>query len=73
MAAFADRSTRFSEVEAIAIITVILSRYTIALDTDKFKDVPGETPLQRRGRLLVHKHIITTTPLSIPLVLKRRE
>lgn len=64
---------RFAEVEAIAIISFIIRQYSICIDSAKFKEIAGETLLERRERFLAIKFMLTTTPLSVPLVFKRRE
>lgn len=65
--------SRFAEVEAVTIITMLLSRYRIVLDPEGFKDVAGETLLERRERLFAVRHILTMTPLHLPLIFSRRE
>ncbi|KAG9014710.1 hypothetical protein FRB94_010557 [Tulasnella sp. JGI-2019a] len=64
---------RFSEVEAIAIITLIIHKYKVSIDPVKFPGVVGESKPQRRERLLKSANSVTTTPCgAIPLIFTRR-
>ncbi|KAG8847818.1 hypothetical protein FRB96_001406 [Tulasnella sp. 330] len=57
---------KFAEVESVATIVLILRRYKISVDTSKCPEVPGETKMARRYRLLQGDPIITLTPKPIP-------
>ncbi|KAJ3568392.1 hypothetical protein NP233_g5745 [Leucocoprinus birnbaumii] len=61
---------KFSETEAIAIITLLVSRYRVDID-DKYFEA-NETPLQRRTRLLRQKVMVTAGPERVSLVFHRR-
>ncbi|KAG8995058.1 hypothetical protein FRB93_001248 [Tulasnella sp. JGI-2019a] len=64
---------RFSEVEAIAIITLIIRKYKVSIDSTRFPDIPGESKLQRRERVLESAMSIVIRPCSpIPLIFTRR-
>lgn len=64
---------RFAEVESVATISMLLLRYKVSVNTNKFKDgAPGETPLERRYRLMKATPIVTLTPQGIPLTFTRR-
>ncbi|KAG9030926.1 hypothetical protein FRB95_003310 [Tulasnella sp. JGI-2019a] len=63
---------RFAEVEAITIITLIIRRYKVSVDPVRCPDVPGETELQRRDRVLETHLNLTLTPVSLPLVFTKR-
>ncbi|KAG9026657.1 hypothetical protein FRB95_008627 [Tulasnella sp. JGI-2019a] len=63
---------RFAEVEAMTVITLIVRRYKLTVDTKRFPDIPGETKLERRERVLKVKLPFMITPCGIPLVLTRR-
>ncbi|KAG9046162.1 hypothetical protein FS837_004957 [Tulasnella sp. UAMH 9824] len=63
---------RFAEVEAIAIISLIIKRYKISVDESRFPTVVGETPLERRERLLASTNMLSLTPGSVPLTFTRR-
>ncbi|KAI0341851.1 cytochrome P450 [Trametopsis cervina] len=61
---------RFFETEAIAILTMLISKYTIEV-----KDEPQfahETFEQRKSRILSAKPVLTLTPQRVPLVFKKR-
>ncbi|KAH8110025.1 614/534 cytochrome P450 [Phellopilus nigrolimitatus] len=61
---------RFSETEATPILAILLARYRVEI-----KDEPqfaAETFAQRRERILALKPGITSTPIRVPLVFKRR-
>ncbi|KAG8977410.1 hypothetical protein FRC05_001808 [Tulasnella sp. 425] len=63
---------RFAEVEAIAIISLVIKRYKITVDESRFPTIAGEEPLARRERLLASDSLISLTPRSIPLIFTRR-
>ncbi|KAG9014708.1 hypothetical protein FRB94_010555 [Tulasnella sp. JGI-2019a] len=64
---------RFSEVEAIAIITLVIRKYKVSIDSVKFPDVVGESKLQRCERLLKSTNSVTITPCNdIPLIFTKR-
>ncbi|KAG2144406.1 cytochrome P450 [Suillus bovinus] len=61
---------KFSETEGAAVLTMLISQYTISI-----KDEPqfaGETYEQRKARVLDARSIITLAPTRLPLVFKRR-
>ncbi|KAG0693434.1 cytochrome P450 [Suillus ampliporus] len=61
---------KFAETEATAVLTILLSRYTISI-----KDEPqfaGETYEQRKARILNAHSRLTLAPTRLPLVFKRR-
>ncbi|KAG0698603.1 cytochrome P450 [Suillus ampliporus] len=61
---------KFSETEATAVLTILLSRYTISI-----KDEPqfaGETYEQRKTRILDARSHLTLAPTRLPLVFRRR-
>ncbi|KAI9436149.1 cytochrome P450 [Lactarius psammicola] len=61
---------RFFETESIAVITMMISRYRVEV-----KEEPafiGETFEQRFARITASKLFVTTTPVRVPLVFKRR-
>ncbi|KAF8494809.1 cytochrome P450 [Gautieria morchelliformis] len=61
---------RFSEIESVAILTLIVRRYRIELKNPE--QYEGLTPLQKRDKLLRCRQVITMTPLNVPLVFKKR-
>ncbi|KAF8587184.1 cytochrome P450 [Ramaria rubella] len=61
---------RFFETESIAIITMIVMRYKIEVKNPELYD--RLTILEKREKLLKSRPGITTTPISVPLVFKRR-
>ncbi|KAL5522930.1 hypothetical protein ACEPAF_1197 [Sanghuangporus sanghuang] len=61
---------RFSETESLAILAVLMARYRV--ETKEEPQFAGETFDQRRERLLKVKAGITSTPVRVPLVFKRR-
>ncbi|KAG8996238.1 hypothetical protein FRB93_000904 [Tulasnella sp. JGI-2019a] len=64
---------RFGEVEAIAIITLIIRRYRVSVDTVRFPDIAGETKLQHRERVLKSFMSLVIRPSgTIPLIFTRR-
>ncbi|KDQ10512.1 hypothetical protein BOTBODRAFT_115667, partial [Botryobasidium botryosum FD-172 SS1] len=63
---------RFSEVEIVAIITMMLLRYKVELNPEHFTIIPGETSRATRERLLKTEHILTLAPERTPLLFRRR-
>ncbi|KDQ10983.1 hypothetical protein BOTBODRAFT_136260 [Botryobasidium botryosum FD-172 SS1] len=63
---------RFSEVEAVAVITMMVLRYKIEPNPDLFTIIPGETPRVTRDRLLKTEQILTLAPERAPLQFRRR-
>ncbi|KAG8978825.1 hypothetical protein FRB90_008324, partial [Tulasnella sp. 427] len=63
---------RFAEVEAIAIISLVVKRYKITVDERRFPTIPGENVVERRERLFATSQDLTLTPTNAPLVLTRR-
>lgn len=61
---------RFSETEAVAVLTYIVARWRI--DVKEEPQFAGETFEQRKARLLDSKSAITLYPVRAPLVFKRR-
>ncbi|KAF8494795.1 cytochrome P450 [Gautieria morchelliformis] len=61
---------RFSEIESVAILTLIVRRYRIELKNPE--QYEGLTLLQKRDKLLRYRQVITMTPLNVPLVFKKR-
>ncbi|OBZ67577.1 hypothetical protein A0H81_12404 [Grifola frondosa] len=61
---------RFSETEAVAILSLIVSRYKVEVKEEP--QFAGETFEQRRERLLKCGSSITIYPVRAPLVFKRR-
>jgi len=65
-------ASRFAEAEIVVVLALLISRYKVTVDTEKFPEVEGETKLQRRDRLLRIKMGITLTPDCVPLVFTKR-
>jgi len=63
---------RFSETEAVAVITMMILRYKIELNPDLFTIIPGESPRATRERLLKAKQVLTLAPDNLPLLFRRR-
>ncbi|KAG8847154.1 hypothetical protein FRB96_001672 [Tulasnella sp. 330] len=63
---------RFSEVESVAIASTLIRHFKISIDNKLFKDIPGESPLERRARLLKAEKRLTLFPIDLPLVFTRR-
>ncbi|KAN0113944.1 Cytochrome P450 [Russula decolorans] len=61
---------RFFETEAVAIVTTLISRYKIEVKEEP--EFAGETFEERYARITTFKQGLTTTPLRVPLVFKRR-
>ncbi|TFK60268.1 cytochrome P450 [Pluteus cervinus] len=62
---------RFFETEAIAVLSIIVSRYKIEIKEEP--QFAGETFKQKCDRVLDAKNRITVTPTRVPLVFKRRD
>ncbi|KIP05980.1 hypothetical protein PHLGIDRAFT_119388 [Phlebiopsis gigantea 11061_1 CR5-6] len=62
---------RFFETEGIAILTMLVSRYKIAVKEEP--QFAGETLEQRQARILRAKAGLTLTPIRMPLVFTRRD
>jgi len=66
---------KFAEVETVAVLTALTMRYTIHL-TDKHEaefNAPNLTLWEKIEILLKSKVPITSTPLSVPLVFRKRD
>jgi len=61
---------RFFETEGIAIMTMLVSRYKIEVKEEP--EFAGETFEERYARITAFSQGLTTTPLRVPLVFKRR-
>ncbi|KIJ25326.1 hypothetical protein M422DRAFT_38814, partial [Sphaerobolus stellatus SS14] len=61
---------RFSETESIVILSMIVSRYKIEVANPE--QYASLTAREKRERLLASKPGVTTTPINVPLVFKRR-
>lgn len=64
--------TRFAEVECIGMISMLLKRFRITVDENRFPTILNETPLARRERLFESFQALSLTPKRIPLVFTRR-
>ncbi|KDQ08116.1 hypothetical protein BOTBODRAFT_180138 [Botryobasidium botryosum FD-172 SS1] len=63
---------RFSEVEAVAALSLITLRYQIKLDPARFTIIPDESHLAMRARLLKIRQGLTLAPASLPLLFRKR-
>ncbi|KDN46426.1 hypothetical protein RSAG8_04370, partial [Rhizoctonia solani AG-8 WAC10335] len=63
---------KFAETESVAALAMLISRYEIKVDEEKFPPIPGESVLEREARLLDPVQHITLAPARLPLVFKRR-
>ncbi|KAH9998648.1 cytochrome P450 [Russula vinacea] len=61
---------RFFETEGIAIVTMLVSRYKIEVKEEP--EFAGETFEERYARITAFGQGLTTVPLRVPLVFKRR-
>ncbi|KAF8474407.1 cytochrome P450 [Russula ochroleuca] len=61
---------RFFETEGIAIMTMLVSRYKIEVKEEP--EFAGETFEERYARITAFDQGLTTTPVRVPLVFKRR-
>jgi hypothetical protein len=67
---FLRASNRFSEIEGIVFLSMLVRKYHITITEDpKFA---GETFEQRRARVFKVYSVITLTPEKIPVTLTRR-
>jgi len=65
---------KFAEVEVVAALTALVTRYTIHLTNEmeaEFK-ATNLTMTQKMDRLLKSQVLITTTPVNVPLVFRKR-
>ncbi|CAE6428160.1 unnamed protein product [Rhizoctonia solani] len=63
---------RFAEIEAIVALALLIERYEVEIDEEKFPAIPGESPLEREARFLKPMQQATIVPTRVPLVFKRR-
>ncbi|CAE6474193.1 unnamed protein product [Rhizoctonia solani] len=63
---------KFAETEGIVALAMLLARYEVKIDEEKFPSIPGESTLEREARLLDPIQTITLVPARLPLVFKRR-
>ncbi|EUC54929.1 cytochrome P450 family protein [Rhizoctonia solani AG-3 Rhs1AP] len=63
---------KFAETETVVALAMLLARYEIKVDEEKFPTIPGESVLEREARLLDPIQHITLAPARRPLVFKRR-
>lgn len=61
---------RFAEVEATAALSLLIKNYRLEIKPEAL--IPGETPLQRRERILAIHDVLTLTPNAIPVRFIRR-
>jgi len=61
---------RFFEAESVVVVTMILSRYKVEVKEEP--EFTGETFEQRYARITAYRLRLTTTPIRVPLVFKRR-
>ncbi|KAG8908874.1 hypothetical protein FRC01_007213, partial [Tulasnella sp. 417] len=64
---------RFAEVEATAVISLVLKHYKITVNEARFPSIPGEEAIARRERLLGTSQDLSLTPTNAPLVFTKRE
>ncbi|GJE85499.1 cytochrome P450 [Phanerochaete sordida] len=62
---------RFAEIEIIAVLVLMVSRFTIHMEDDARRD--SETETQRRDRLLKSSPGLTLTPKGVSLTFRRRK
>lgn len=62
---------RFSETESVAVLTMIILRYTISIKQDP--RYAHESFEERKTRILQSKNGVSTTPSAMPLTFTRRE
>ncbi|QRW25090.1 cytochrome P450 family protein [Rhizoctonia solani] len=63
---------KFAETESIVALAMLLARYEVGIDDERFPNIPGESKLEREARLLDPIQTITLVPARLPLVFKRR-
>ncbi|KAI0000150.1 cytochrome P450 [Russula compacta] len=61
---------RFSETEGIAIMTILVSKYKVEIKEEA--EFAGETFEERYARVTAFNQGMTTAPVRVPLVFKRR-
>jgi len=61
---------RFFETEGIAVLTMMVSKYKIEIKEEP--EFAGETFEERYARVTASRENLTTMPIRVPLVLKRR-
>ncbi|KAI9509274.1 614/534 cytochrome P450 [Russula earlei] len=61
---------RFFETEGIAVMVMLVSKYKIEIKEEP--EFASETSEERYARITAFKQGLTTTPLRVPLVFKRR-
>ncbi|KAI9438704.1 cytochrome P450 [Lactarius indigo] len=61
---------RFFETESIAVITMMILKYSIEIKEEP--EFIGETFEQRFARVTTSRQLLTNTPTRVPLVFKRR-
>ncbi|KIO18583.1 hypothetical protein M407DRAFT_31774 [Tulasnella calospora MUT 4182] len=64
---------RFAEVEATAIISLVLKHYKITVDEARLPSIPGESVVAQRERLLGTSQDLLLTPTNCPLVFTKRQ
>ncbi|KAG9099705.1 hypothetical protein FS749_000633 [Ceratobasidium sp. UAMH 11750] len=64
---------RFAETTVVAFLVRFLPKYCISVDKTVFKDIPGESMLERRERLMNAKSLISLYPTKPLLVFTPRE
>jgi len=62
---------RFAEIEAIAVISILVSQFKFAIKEEP--QFAAETFEQRKARILSSRYVMTETPLRVPLVFNRRK
>ncbi|KAI9449693.1 cytochrome P450 [Russula earlei] len=61
---------RFFETQGIAVMAMLVSKYKIEIKEEP--QFAGETFEERYARITAFEQVLTTTPLRVPLVLRRR-
>jgi cytochrome P450 len=61
---------KFFETEAVAILTLLISRYKIEVKEEP--QFASETFEEKKARILATTSVLTLTPVRVPLVFKRR-
>ena len=67
---------KFAQVEMVAIVATLLSRYTVEVPShlrEEYALREGEAERDRRERVFRVQNGLTLTPRTLPLVFKRRE
>ncbi|KAF8503883.1 cytochrome P450 [Hysterangium stoloniferum] len=60
----------FAETESVAAITMIIQKYKVELKNPEL--YAGLTPLEKREKLLANRQGLTTTPINVPLIFRKR-